>query len=144
MLRKANQKRSLDELVIQKGEFDWRSLFSDDETALTKALGDYEDAEDRHAAAVAAREEFSLVDQDEADFEDMEAGAGAGASSGRRGTSTPTDAEMALGFDDLADVEIGGIDGEDGEAEDEQGGSVVEYMLKFIEEDYEYFREWRL
>jgi hypothetical protein len=26
MLRKANQKRSLDDLVIQKGEFDWRSL----------------------------------------------------------------------------------------------------------------------
>jgi helicase SWR1 len=142
MLRKANQKRSLDELVIQKGEFDWRSLFSEDETALTKALGDYEDAEDRHAAAVAAREEFSLVGQDEADFEDTEAAAVA--SSGRRATSTPVDAEMA--FDNLPDVEMGGIDGEDGEEEDEdeQGGSVVEYMLKFIEEDYEYFREWRL
>jgi helicase SWR1 len=35
MLRKANQKRSPDDLVIQKGEFDWRSLFGD-ETALMK------------------------------------------------------------------------------------------------------------
>ena len=47
MLLKANQKPSLDELVIQKGEFDWRTLVGDekmlnksfDETALTKTLG---------------------------------------------------------------------------------------------------------
>ncbi len=67
LLRKANQKRSLDDLVIQKGEFDWRSLFRD-EGALTKALGEFEDTEDAHAAAVAAREEVALVGADEADF----------------------------------------------------------------------------
>ncbi|KAF9479357.1 hypothetical protein BDN70DRAFT_878844 [Pholiota conissans] len=142
MLRKANQKRSLDELVIQKGEFDWRSLFNEDETALTKALGDFEDAEDRHAAAVAAREEFSLVGQDEADFADVEATTGTTAA--RRGTSTPAEAETGAGFDDVADVEMAGPEAEEGEDEDDQGGSVVEYMLKFIEEDYEYFRDWRL
>ncbi|OSX61706.1 hypothetical protein POSPLADRAFT_1046989 [Postia placenta MAD-698-R-SB12] len=60
LLRKANQKRSLDNIVIQQGEFDWRSLFSD-ETALTKALGEFEDSEDAHAAAVAASEEVALV-----------------------------------------------------------------------------------
>src|SRR6188768_311011 len=60
MLRKANQKRTLDDLVIQKGEFDWRSLFND-ESALTKALGEYEDTEDQIAAAIALREETSLV-----------------------------------------------------------------------------------
>ena len=46
MLLEANQKRSLDDLVIQQGEFDWRSLFGDeamlnkalDETTLTKRL----------------------------------------------------------------------------------------------------------
>ena len=27
MLRKANQKRSLDDIVIQKGDFDWKSFF---------------------------------------------------------------------------------------------------------------------
>src|ERR1700733_13028452 len=45
MLRKANQKRSLDDIVIQKGEFDWRTLFND-EGALSKALGEFEDTED--------------------------------------------------------------------------------------------------
>ena len=70
MLRKANQKRSLDDLVIQKGEFDWRSLFNDEATsALTKALGDFEDTEDRIAAAAAVREERTLVGADEDDFD---------------------------------------------------------------------------
>jgi helicase SWR1 len=137
MLRKANQKRSLDDLVIQKGEFDWRSLFNEENTqTLTKALGDFEDAEDRYAAAVAAREEFSLVGADEADFGDAEGGVVAGAD-----LSTPAvldvrgDADIAGGGDEA------GVDDED---QDEQGGSVVDYMLAFIEMDYDYFREWRL
>ncbi|KAF8959937.1 P-loop containing nucleoside triphosphate hydrolase protein [Flammula alnicola] len=117
MLRKANQKRSLDDL----------------------ALGDFEDAEDRHAAAVAAREEISLVGADEADFGggDAEAGPETG---GGPGLSTPAD--------DLGDVDLAGGEVDEGGAEDEdqdeQGGSVVEYMLRFVEEDYDYFREWRL
>ena len=56
MLLKADQTRSLDGLVIQKGEFDCRSLFGDEtmlnkalnETALTKALTEIEDPEDAH------------------------------------------------------------------------------------------------
>ena len=60
MLRKANQKRSLDDIVIQKGEFDRRSLFStDDDTGaevLTKALEEFADTEDAYAAKLAARE----------------------------------------------------------------------------------------
>jgi helicase SWR1 len=67
MLRKANQKQSLDDLVIQKGKFDWRTLFGD-EAALTQALGEFEDTEDAHAAAVAAREEVVMEGADEADF----------------------------------------------------------------------------
>ena len=143
MLRKANQKRSLDDLVIQKGEFDWRSLFNEENTqTLTKALGDFEDAEDRYAAAVAAREEFSLVGADEADFGDAE---GAGVVAGA-GSSTPAvldalgDVDMTGGGDEGGGDE-GGVDDED---QDEQGGSVVDYMLAFIETDYDYFREWRL
>jgi len=147
MLRKANQKRSLDDLVIQKGEFDWRSLFNEENTqTLTKALGDFEDAEDRYAAAVAAREEFSLVGADEADFGDAEGGASGGVGAGA-GSSTPAV------LDDLDDVNMtggggevggGGEAGMDEEEQDEQGGSVVDYMLAFIEADYDYFREWRL
>ena len=134
MLRKANQKRSLDDLVIQKGEFDWRTLFSDESSgALTKALGDFEDAEDRHAAAVAAREEFSLVGADEADF---------GPEDGPNATrvSTPA-AEQEEG--DVMGGEGGEGEGGDGEDE-EQGGSIADYMLAWVEEDYENFREVKL
>ena len=129
MLRKANQKRSMDDLVIQKGEFDWRSLFND-ENALTKALGDFEDAEDRHAAAVAAREEISLVGADEDDFGEGEAVE----------SITPADGTTMLD-EDLAAAEAGGIDDED---QEEAGGTVVDYMLAFVEDDYDFFRDWRL
>ncbi|KAF8806665.1 hypothetical protein BYT27DRAFT_7233998 [Phlegmacium glaucopus] len=136
MLRKANQKRSLDDLVIQKGEFDWRSLFND-ESALTKALGDFEDAEDRHAAAVAAREEISLVGADEDDFGGGEAPENGHAISG---SATPADVTAMLD-EDLATAEAGGVDDED---QEEAGGTVVDYMLAFVEDDYDFFRDWRL
>jgi helicase SWR1 len=129
MLRKANQKRSLDNLVIQKGEFDWHSLFND-ESALTKALGDFEDAEDRHAAAVATREEISLVGADEDDF-------GGEGETVENGHATPADVTTMLD-EDLA---AGGVDDED---QEEAGGTVVDYMLAFVEDDYDYFRDWRL
>ncbi|TFY83000.1 hypothetical protein EWM64_g1017 [Hericium alpestre] len=75
MLRKANQKRSLDDLVIQKGEFDWRSLFGDEVEkvggdGLTKALEEFEDTEDTLAARIAAKEEGELEGADQADFEE--------------------------------------------------------------------------
>ena len=133
MLRKANQKRSLDNLVIQKGEFDWRSLFND-EGALTKALGDFEDAEDRHAAAVATREEISLVGADEDDF-------GGEGEALENGHATPGGDVTAMLDEDLAVAETGGVDDED---QEETGGTVVDYMLVFVEEDYDYFRDWRL
>ena len=130
MLLKANQKRSLDDLVIQQGAFDWRTLLSDAATgALTRALGEYEDVEDAHAAAVAAREEFSLVGMDEADFEDE--AAAATSAGGTPGGATPLEVDMGGG--DGAEVEA------DAEEEEEEGGTVVEYMLRFVEADYEYF-----
>lgn len=79
MLRKANQKRSLDDLVIQKGQFDWRSLFGQVEEVMegegfTKALEDFADQEDVHAAKVAAEEAGELEGADQADFgEDTQA-----------------------------------------------------------------------
>ena len=73
MLRKANMKRSLDDLVIQKGEFDWRTLLND-EAALGVALGEFEDVEDSRAAVMAAREEVDLVGADAADFADVDGG----------------------------------------------------------------------
>lgn len=144
MLLKANQKRSLDDLVIQKGEFDWRSLFGDesalskalDETALTKALGEVEDTEDAHAAAVAAREEVVMEGADEADF-----GADGGdVDSGDFGTMT---AAVDAAVDDPEDVEPED-EGEDIDADEGDGGTTVDYMLTFIRRDDEFFREWRL
>ena len=123
MLRKANQKRSLDDLVIQKGEFDWRTLFSDESTsALTKALGEYEDAEDRLAAIVAAREETSLVGADDDDFDE--------------------DGGTIGGSGDRA-VEPGTAH-EDNEIEEEQGGTVVDYMIACVEQDWDHFSDWRV
>jgi helicase SWR1 len=125
MLRKANQKRSLDDLVIQKGEFDWRSLFGDD-TALTKALGEFEDTEDAHAAAIAAREEVVLEGQDRADF---------------------LDGETAEGGPPIAPLDDAGPipdNVEEEPEEPEEGGSVADYMITFVQRDPEFFREWRL
>jgi len=153
MLLKANQKRSLDDLVIQKGDFDWRSLFGDesalskalDETALAKALGEVEDTEDAHAAAVAAREEVVMEGADEADF-----GADGGdVASGEVGTrvtpiTDPKVDSMTSFVDDVEDAEPED-EGEDGEVDGEvDGGTTVDYMLAFIRLDDEFFREWRL
>jgi helicase SWR1 len=130
LLRKANQKRQLDDLVIQKGEFDWRSLF-DNEAALTSALGEVEDKEDAHAAVVAAQEESALYGADEVDF----------------GTG-----EVEI-RDEPGSNQVDGVDGagvepssqqpEDAE-EVEEGGTVVDYMLKFIAQDMEFFKDWKV
>ncbi|KAJ4483783.1 SNF2 family N-terminal domain-containing protein [Lentinula aciculospora] len=144
MLLKANQKRSLDDMVIQKGEFDWRSIFkfdSDGDTAvdrsqrrvdsslLTKALGEFEDSDDALAARMAEREEVDLEGADEADFGLGAVGGDAKENTYRRWSdNSPIDGER---------------DGDD-EDEDEAGGTTVEHMLAFINHDPEFFAEWRL
>jgi helicase SWR1 len=134
MLRKANQKRSLDDLVIQKGEFDWRTLFSD-EAALTKALGEVEDREDARAAEVAAQEEVVMEGADEADF---------GGDGDAEGPSVqPADeGKVVVPVEPEDDRDVREQDGNDG-GEDE-GGTTVEYMISFVSRDYEFFRDWRL
>lgn len=133
MLRKANQKRSLDDLVIQQGEFDWRSLFGD-EGALTTALGEFDDTEDAHAAAVAAREEVVMEGADEADF-------GGDVGDGREmQVVTPT---VPAGDDQVTqDIEPLEVEQEDPE---EEGGTTTDYMLAFVKRDPEFFtgNMWR-
>ncbi|KAJ6631434.1 SNF2 family N-terminal domain-containing protein [Mycena sp. CBHHK59/15] len=132
MLRKANQKRSLDDLVIQRGEFDWRSLFADD-GALATALGEFDDTEDAHAAAVAAREAVVMEGQDKADFAldmDVDGGVGGGAPDALIETAT-----QQLALNEVEEPE---------EEPEEEGGSIAEYMIAFVQRDYEFFREWRL
>ncbi|KAJ7721528.1 SNF2 family N-terminal domain-containing protein [Mycena metata] len=139
MLRKANQKRSLDDLVIQKGEFDWRSLFGEDSALLTRALGEFEDREDAHAAAVAAREEVVLEGQDKADFLDPADG-----EPGATGVGATGMAPAAAG--DPGPVTNGVVDEPEPEEPEpeEEGGTVADYMIAFVQRDPEYFREWKL
>ena len=147
MLRKANQKRSLDDLVIQKGEFDWRSLFrgSEGET-ITRVLEDFADHEDARAARIAVHEEGELEGADAADFGE-EAGAVP-----REGSASAVpvddavigspsglleDGEREEEQEDVADDGVGGD-------EEDEGGTTVDYMLAFVRFDYDFFRDWRL
>ncbi|KAK0226604.1 SNF2 family N-terminal domain-containing protein, partial [Armillaria fumosa] len=129
MLRKANQKRSLDDLVIQKGGFDWRTIFND-EKALTNALEEFDDQEDAHAAAVATREEVAIVGADEADFGEGE-------------TTRDIDNRESSQVDVEQQPEEG-QQGQDEEEDEEEGGTIADYMLAFVKQDYDHFREWRL
>lgn len=127
LLRKANQKRTLDDLVIQKGEFDWKSLFND-QGALSKALEEFEDTEDAHAAAVAAREEVVMEGADEADF-DGDAGEAHG---------------PVIGQENLKPTTSAGNEAQELDSDDEEGGTIADYMTLFVQRDMEYFREWRV
>ncbi|KAI0644944.1 SNF2 family N-terminal domain-containing protein [Trametes meyenii] len=145
LLRKANQKRSLDDLVIQKGEFDWRTLFADaSEGALTRALGEFEDAEDAQAAQIAAREERQLESEDAQDFE------AEGGAEGRRARMEDakrdeTEEDVLQDSDGLVDEgtaqEAEDVEGND---EDEEGRTIVDYMLDFVHLDWEHFGSWNI
>ncbi|KAG8903550.1 swr1 complex component, partial [Tulasnella sp. 403] len=106
MLRKANQKRSLDDMVIQKGEFDWRKMLADELDGgsggrkLEEALAVVEDKEDAEAARVAAAE-FNL---DATEFNE----------------NTPADRAEGLGVD--LDAQRGDADEEGAEEGPEDDG----------------------
>ena len=127
---KANQKRSLDDIVIQRGEFDWRTIFEDDSAlSLTRALGEFEDSEDAQAAVIAAREADVLEGADKADFgaEEM--------------TETRAETEGGVQGDGEAEAEEGE---QDHGGEEVEGGSVSDYMIRFVRADWALFRDWRL
>ncbi|KAI0317403.1 SNF2 family N-terminal domain-containing protein [Amylostereum chailletii] len=136
MLRKANQKRSLDDIVIQKGGFDWRSLFGEEEEiseeTLTKALEEFVDTEDAYAAKVAEKEAGELEGADEADF-----GEDAGTAGRKVSVGTVPVARDPIGDGDMIEEAVE-------EEEEEEGGTTVDYMLTLVRQDYEYFRDWRL
>jgi helicase SWR1 len=134
LLRKANQKRHLDDMVIQKGEFDWRSLFKEEgDSALTKALGAFEDEADAHAAVVAAKEANMLEGADEADFEDTVEG-----QSAEHAVRSVVDGagDASEGIGEHAAIEA--------DEEDDEGTTVIEYMLDFVQRDWDFFQEWRI
>ncbi len=143
LLRKANQKRSLDDLVIQKGEFDWRTLFVEggaNDGALTRALGEFEDDEDAQAAQLAAREELELEDEDAEDFgadvriaqqEVVETPV-------REMISVPPGENVSAGGA-VPVVEEGEEGGEAEEGDGEEDGTIDDYMIDFVNADPEFF-----
>lgn len=147
MLRKANQKRSLDDIVIQKGEFDWRTIFGDRGggvlgangavTALTKALGEFEDIEDARAAAVAAREESAMEGADNDDFE-----------GGENVVESRSRSRTAGNEGDLMPDAQTRVETEEPELEyeqDDEGGTIVDHMLAVVQREYNsYFKDWRI
>ncbi|PWN20529.1 hypothetical protein BCV69DRAFT_312487 [Microstroma glucosiphilum] len=154
MLRKADMKRRLDSVVIQGGEFttehlkrgDWRDMLDDDGTTLAgvkvgdaeegassdqraasipdeRLLAEAEDEEDR-VAAQNARQEMVLEDDTVTDFvrEDVETADGGRVPEAAPGTPIE-------GMDPVVE--------EDGEEDD--GGTVDDYMLRFVERDWGFF-----
>lgn len=144
MLRKANQKRRLDSMVIQQGEFttehllknDWRdmlddnglslggvrigeaALAQDDTNDVEKAFRAAEDAEDAAAVRVADEE----LRMDHADFEGEPDKTGVPLSAD---DPTPTpDRAVRAGDDDDAEESV--------EDEDDLVGSIDDYMLRCV------------
>ncbi|RDX40677.1 hypothetical protein OH76DRAFT_1412809 [Lentinus brumalis] len=166
LLRKANQKRSLDDLVIQKGEFDWRTILTaTDDSALTRALGEFEDVEDAQAAQLAAREELQLEDEDAQDFE-VEGTANADvrgvppergfASEARKASDVSLSGGDKLGhsrpplaaIEEAVADEFASNDQAAGEPDDEEeeGRTVDDYMIDWVHLDSEFFgtSDWNM
>ncbi|CAE6417990.1 unnamed protein product [Rhizoctonia solani] len=125
MLHKANQKRLLDDIVIQQGEFDWRQVMVDD-VRIEHALAEVEDKVDADAAKMAMGEE-QRMDWDDfggsGEKDGVEGGVGSGG-------LTPRASE----FEGLAQEE------DEDEDEDEDGLSPIEkYMLRVVENDWDFF-----
>lgn len=123
MLRKANQKRSLDDMVIRDGEFDWRKVLISD-IQMEQALEQVEDAEDAQAARNAAAEMYMDTRGEQQEFDE---------------SAPPPVPDSALDMEDAEAVE---------EVQDEleaAGLSGVErYMVRFVERDWAFFSEWRI
>lgn len=149
MLRKANQKRSLDDLVIQKGQFDWRSLFGQVEQVMegegfTRALEDFADQEDVYAAKVAAEEAGELEGADQADFgEDSQAvGAPRKVSMEDMLPVTAVEPVKESEQDGPDTEEVAMVDEADGE--EQEPGATADYMVAYVRYEYDFFKEWRL
>jgi len=156
MLRKANQKRLLDNVVIQEGEFnteglakriDWRDMLDDggklggvevgtgedsgggDGREVERAFLEAEDEEDR-VAAMKAREEMFVDDSDFVEAQQGQQAEKKSTAASRDVSNTPVPAAHGEGEADM------GLEEAD---EDEEGGTIDDYMLAFVERDWEFF-----
>ena len=191
MLKKANQKRMLDKVVIQEGDFttdffgkmDWRDVIepsaadaeatsattpegkienidmedepiavdqdtlkprAGEERELARALAEVEDEEDAAAARIAQGE--GELDFEEFDGENKKVapvpkrvGFERTFTEGGEGSGTPATPAL-VGEDGDGEAE----EGEEGEEEEDDGiGGVDEYMLKFVEWNWDFFVSYR-
>lgn len=129
MLRKANQKRSLDDMVIRQGEFDWRKVMISD-IQMEQALEQVEDAEDAQAARNAAKEMYLDTRGEQQEFDE---------NAMPQVLSTPQLADTPL-----AEEAVGAEEDEQEEVDELEGLSGVErYMARFVENDWSFFVEWK-
>jgi helicase SWR1 len=145
ILRKSNQKRLLDDVIIQKGEFTtdyfnravtYKDAFTEEDVeaedaeasaAMDRVLGEVtglgavlesvEDKEDALAAKEAQKEAIHTADDDNADFADSSAQATGGATNTRDGTQAPLDDAVKAAR----------------EMQGEVMGAVDEWMVKFLD-----------
>jgi len=152
ILRKSNQKRMLDDVVIQEGDFTTEyfnridpatfiddddevdaavdKVFGSNEMQADKVLEQAEDQEDREAADNAQKE---FVHMDEEDFEDDKPGAANVDTPNSDGPPTPG-AQAASPAAELTEQDTILQDvSQAEEVEEEEPGSYEEYMLRLIE-----------
>ncbi|CAE6457974.1 unnamed protein product [Rhizoctonia solani] len=118
MLRKANQKRLLDDIVIKQGEFDWRQVMIDD-LRMERALAEVEDKVDADAAKMAIGEEQKM------DWDDF------------GGAEKDGDDNAGLAHH-ASESEQPPVQAED-QDEDDGLTPVERYMLRVVENDWEFF-----
>ena len=165
MLKKANQKRLLDRVVIQEGDFtteffgkmDWRDMLDEttnkedeEDRVVDVAVEGEPEAGDVDMATPLIREEGELT-RALAEVEDEEDAAAAKVAQGEGELDMVEFAERAGGMrtklvreevsathEDAARVDEEGEGGEAEEGEEEPGG-VDEYMLRLVEWDWDWF-----
>ena len=109
------------------------------EGSLTRALGEFEDAEDAQAARVAAQEEMELEDEDAEDFGNEGRAEGKTAQPEHKVEVVEAPVKVSeRAFE--GDAEQAGVDAEEGEEEEEEEGRTVDdYMIDFVKADPEFF-----
>lgn len=128
MLRKANQKRSLEDIVVRQGEFDWRKIMVSD-LQLEQALEQVEDVEDAQAARNAAAEMQFDTAGEEREFDESVV-APTTHTSVREDGGDPMDEDAAEEEED--ELEALGL------------SQIERYMVRFVERDWDFFAEWRV
>lgn len=155
MLRKANQKRSLDDLVIRDGEFDWRKVMVSD-LQMEQALDQVEDVEDAQAARNAAAEMYHDTRGEQQEFDESAiaptTAPAAAVSTSVQGNGDVSMTEVPGPEGPEANTPGGDDDEEEAEEQEEEEdeleaaglGGVERHMVRTVDRDWAYFSEWRI